>query len=43
MSFIDSAGNIWVVDGSGGMITEVIGVAAPTWPELSLLKVGSKP
>ncbi|MES2390256.1 MAG: hypothetical protein V4555_01345 [Acidobacteriota bacterium] len=33
---LDSAGDIWISDGAGNNIVEVIGSAAPTWPQLSL-------
>jgi hypothetical protein len=29
---IDSAGDIWLPNGTQGHITEIIGMAAPTWP-----------
>jgi hypothetical protein len=29
---VDSAGNIWTANGTQGHITEIIGMAAPTWP-----------
>jgi hypothetical protein len=29
---IDSAGNIWLTNGSQGQVNEIIGLAAPTWP-----------
>jgi len=29
---VDSAGDIWTANGTQGKITEVIGIAAPTWP-----------
>ncbi|HZL27353.1 MAG TPA: hypothetical protein VFC39_12590 [Acidobacteriaceae bacterium] len=29
---IDSAGSIWLVNGTQGQVNEIIGLAAPTWP-----------
>jgi len=37
---LDSSGNIWVVSGASGTLTELIGAAAPTWPALSMAKFG---
>jgi hypothetical protein len=37
---LDSAGDIWVVSGSSGNMTELVGASAPTWPGLSLGKFG---
>jgi sugar lactone lactonase YvrE len=36
---VDSTGSVWVASGTQGMI-QIIGLAAPTWPQLSLGKVG---
>jgi hypothetical protein len=33
---IDSAGSIWISDTAGDNLVEIIGSAAPTWPQLSL-------
>lgn len=33
---IDSSGDVWVVAGNSESLTELIGVAAPAWPALSL-------
>jgi hypothetical protein len=37
---LDSSGDIWVVSGAGGTLTELVGAAAPTWPALSTVKFG---
>jgi hypothetical protein len=37
---IDSAGDVYIVSGSNKTLAEYIGVAAPTWPGLSMLKTG---
>jgi hypothetical protein len=37
---IDSAGDIWVASATARVLTELIGVAAPTWPGLSLARFG---
>jgi len=37
---IDSAGDVWVVSGAAHTLTELIGVAAPTWPGISMVKFG---
>jgi hypothetical protein len=37
---LDSAGDIWVVSGASGNMTELVGAAAPTWPGLSQGKFG---
>jgi hypothetical protein len=37
---IDSSGDVWVVSGAGADLTELIGAAAPTWPDLSMAKSG---
>jgi len=37
---IDSAGDVWVVSGASANLTELIGAAAPTWPALSMGKLG---
>lgn len=37
---IDSAGDVYVVSGAIKTLAEYIGVAAPTWPGLSMLKTG---
>ena len=29
---VDSAGDVWTANGTQGKVTEVIGIAAPTWP-----------
>jgi len=36
---VDSTGSVWVASGTQGMV-QIIGLAAPTWPQLSLGKVG---
>jgi hypothetical protein len=37
---IDSSGDVWVASGASATLTELIGVAAPTWPGLSMAKFG---
>ncbi len=37
---VDSTGSIWVTAQAGGNVVQIIGAAAPTWPLLSLGKVG---
>jgi len=37
---IDSTGSIWVTAEAAGSVVQIIGAAAPTWPLLSLGKVG---
>jgi hypothetical protein len=37
---VDSTGSIWVTAEAAGSIVQIIGAAAPTWPLLSLGKVG---
>jgi len=37
---IDSTGSIWVTAPAGGNVVQIIGAAAPTWPLLSLGKIG---
>jgi len=36
---VDSTGSVWLAGGASGML-QIIGLAAPTWPQLSLGKVG---
>jgi len=36
---VDSTGSVWLSAGTSGML-QIIGLAAPTWPQLSLGKVG---
>jgi hypothetical protein len=40
---IDSAGNLWSANGPQGHLTEVIGIAAPTWPSFIHNGVSIKP
>jgi len=40
---IDSTGSIWVAASAGGQIVQIIGSAAPTWPQLSYAKFGAEP
>jgi hypothetical protein len=35
---LDSAGDLWVVSGASGNMTELVGAAAPSWPGLSVGK-----
>ena len=36
----DSAGNLWYPNAIGGTVTEIIGLASPTWPQLSTSQFG---
>jgi hypothetical protein len=40
---VDSAGSIWVPATTNGNVLEIIGAAAPTWPQVSLGKPGGIP
>ncbi len=40
---IDSTGSLWVSSGGNDAIIQIIGTAAPTWPQLSLLKPAVMP
>jgi len=40
---IDSAGDVWTTNGTQGRITEVIGIAAPTWPQFIHNGTSNKP
>jgi hypothetical protein len=40
---VDSAGNLWTANGTQGHLTEVIGIAAPTWPMFIHNGVSNKP
>jgi len=40
---VDSTGSIWVAPPTGGYIVQIIGSAAPTWPQLSYGVFGTKP
>ena len=40
---VDSAGDVWVASLSSGLIVEVLGVAAPTWPLLAYGHPGVEP
>ena len=45
---IDSAGDVWFVadtsfGGGSGQVVEVLGTAAPTWPQMSYNRPGTKP
>jgi len=40
---VDSTGSIWVAASTGGQIVQIIGSAAPTWPQLSYAKFGIEP
>ena len=40
---IDSTGSIWVASSTNGNVVQIIGTAAPSWPQLSYLKSGVKP
>jgi hypothetical protein len=37
---VDSTGSIWATAQAGGNVVQIIGAAAPTWPLLSLGKIG---
>jgi hypothetical protein len=39
----DSTGSLWVASSTNGTVQQVIGLAAPTWPLLSVLKPGVMP
>jgi hypothetical protein len=36
----DSSGNLWVASSTSGALVEMIGIAAPTWPQVSEVKFG---
>lgn len=40
---IDSAGSVWVAASGAGYVLQLIGTAAPTWPQLSLGQPGVEP
>jgi hypothetical protein len=40
---IDSTGSIWVASSTNGSVVEIIGTAAPAWPQLSFLNHGVTP
>jgi hypothetical protein len=40
---IDASGNIWTANGVQGHITEIIGIAAPTWPNFIHNGTSNKP
>jgi hypothetical protein len=40
---VDSSGNIWTASGTQGHVTEIIGMAAPTWPLFIHNGVSNKP
>lgn len=40
---IDSAGSVWVAASGAGYVLQLIGTAAPTWPQLSLGQPGIEP
>jgi len=40
---VDSTGSIWVAAKNGGQIVQIIGSAAPTWPQLSYAVFGAMP
>jgi hypothetical protein len=39
----DSTGSLWVASSTNGTVQQVIGLAAPTWPLLAVLKPGLMP
>ena len=40
---VDSTGSVWIASSTNGNIVQVIGTAAPAWPQLSYGKPGVKP
>ena len=40
---VDSTGSVWIASSTNGNIVQVLGVAAPAWPQLSYGKPGVRP
>jgi hypothetical protein len=42
-ALVDSTGSVWVISQNNGLVYQLIGTGAPTWPQLSLSAAGVMP